>query len=215
MGGGMGTLKFLYLVPNLGDATVRRRVAMLREGGAQVTVAGFQRAGAAEPDENSIVLGKTFDARFTQRIVQIARASGLVRRRHRGVEAEVIVARNLEMLFLARRLRPAGPAGPPLVYECLDIHRLLLRDDLVGRHLRQLEQRLASQAGLVLTSSPAFVREYFAKRWDISRPTLLVENKVHGDASGRGSNPALATPSAGPRIRLGWFGALRCRRSLA
>ena len=209
----MGVLKVLYLVPNLGDAAVERRAAMLRDGGAEVTLAGFQRAGSAGPEQGAIVLGKTFDARFSQRILAIARASGGIRRRLRGIEADVIVARNLDMLFLARRLRPAGPAGPPLVYECLDIHRLLLRDDIIGGQLRQLEQRLVAQAALVMTSSSAFVREYFAKAWTISPPTLLVENKVYGDTAPRGENPAL-TSSASRQIHIGWFGALRCRRSL-
>jgi len=207
-------LKVLYLVPNLGDAAVQRRVAILRDGGARVTLAGFQRAGAADPEPGSVVLGRTFDARFSQRILAIARASGGVRRRLRGVDADVIIARNLEMLFLARRLRPAGPAGPPLVYECLDVHRLLLRDDVIGRHLRRLEQSLVAQVALVMTSSPAFTREYFAKVWANGPPILLLENKVYGDDSPRGTNPVL-TSGGDRRIRLGWFGALRCRRSLA
>ena len=39
------TLQILYLAHDLTDAAIRRRVLMLRQGGARVSVAGFQRAG--------------------------------------------------------------------------------------------------------------------------------------------------------------------------
>lgn len=208
-------LEVLYLVPNLGDAAVARRVAMLREGGAHVSVAGFERAGAAEPGGDAIVLGRTFDARFSQRILEIARAARSIRKRLQHVNADVIVARNLEMLFLASRLRGSDGKQPAVVYECLDIHRLLLRPDAIGRSLRRLEQRLAIDASLVLTSSPAFVREYFDRWWRTAPPMLLVENKVLDFDSRRGGNPALRDSAEAPSpIRIGWFGALRCRKSL-
>jgi hypothetical protein len=189
---------------------------MLRTGGAIVSVAGFRRAGSAAPDLGSddyYELGETFDARFLQRTFAIARAAGsLTRRMRRRAAPDVIVARNLEMLFLAVRLRRMWGNRPAIVYECLDIHRLMLRSDFVGESLRHLERKLARDASLVLISSPAFAREYFDKVNPLELPIRLVENKVFGDGL-RGRNPGLAGGEVGP-VRIGWFGALRCRRSL-
>lgn len=208
-------LKVLYLVPNLADAAVARRIEMMRTGGAQVAVAGFRRADTAVPDLDVSAyfeLGETFDARFVQRIMAVIRAHGTLTRRAGGLGVpDVIVARNLEMLSLASRMQTLWPSRPPIVYECLDIHRLLLRGDVVGHALRSAERHWAKKASLLVTSSPAFLTNYF----DIhgSPPALVVENKVLFEHGQRGINPAL-TPSPATPLRIGWFGALRCSKSL-
>jgi succinoglycan biosynthesis protein ExoL len=206
--------RILYLVHNLGDAAVLRRVRMLELGGAEVRVAGFARPGAdltALP--GGISLGTTFDARFAQRAFSVlAAGTRIASRLAAEPRPDIIIARNLEMLALANRLRRWAPDAP-LVYECLDIHRLMLRGDLAGRLLRGIERLMGRRAALLVTSSPAFLREYFEHYRQSAAPTLLIENKIVDEAGGRGSNPLLAGPADGP-LRIGWFGALRCRRSL-
>ena len=208
-------LDVLYLVGNTGDAAVDRRVSMLRTGGAIVSVAGFRRAGSAAPDLGSddyYELGETFDARFLQRTFAIARAAGsLTRRMRRRAAPDVIVARNLEMLFLAVRLRRMWGNRPAIVYECLDIHRVLLGKGVAGSLLRSTESALMQGVDLILTSSPRFISEYFDPR-NFNRPIRLVENKVllSDPAIGR---PDRSSPAAGPPWKIGWFGMIRCRRS--
>jgi succinoglycan biosynthesis protein ExoL len=212
-------LKILYLVHNLADAAVARRVSMMRSGGAEIVVAGFRRENMAIPELDGvpcIELGETFDARFGQRLLAVFRAfRSITDRIDRSDVPDVIVARNLEMLSLASRLQGSWPSHPPIVYECLDIHRLLLRDDVVGRSMRAVERHLVRKSSLLLTSSPAFIREYF-EAYGLGAPeTLLVENKVFYESGERGANPALSEPEASPGpLRIGWFGALRCRKSL-
>lgn len=210
-------LKVLYLVPNLADPATARRIDMLRLGGATIDVVGFRRAGTAVPrlDVGTYLeLDETFDARFVQRLTATVRASaGLRRWVTRLQEPDLIIARNLEMLALASRLQDHWAGAPALVYECLDIHRLMLRQDAVGTAMRAAEQHWSKKASLLITSSPAFLRNYF----DIhgAPPAQVVENKVLWDGSARGVNPALAASAAGSPLRIGWFGALRCARSLA
>jgi len=211
-------LKVLYLVPNLADPAVGRRIDMMRTGGAEIAVAGFRRAGTTPPDldvTNYVELGETYDARFAQRIMTVLRSLRSVIRRLQPIGVpDVIIARNLEMLPLAGKLRAFWPSQPPIVYECLDIHRLLLREDIVGRAMRGAEQHLTRNASLLLTSSPAFLRNYF----DIhgAPPAIVIENKVFFEGGERGENPSLIpNASADGPIRIGWFGALRCRKSLA
>ena len=210
-------LKVLYLVPNLADSAVSRRIHMLRLGGAEVDVAGFRRAGTDVPDLDVgayVELDETFDAQFAQRLWATVRARASIRRwAARLPQPDLIIARNLEMLSLASRLRAFWPNQPPVVYECLDIHRLMLREDAVGRAMRGAERYWSKQSSLLLTSSPAFLRNYF----DVygGPPAELVENKVLWDGEARGRNPALAEPAGqGAPLRIGWFGALRCARSL-
>jgi len=209
-------LKILYLVPNLADPAVARRVAMFRLGGAAVEIAGFRRADSPPADlplETVVELDITHDGRMLQRFAASLAAALRARGWTRAfAQPDVIVARNLEMLGIANRLLSLWPEPPALVYECLDIHRLMLRDDRLGRSMRAVERRLLRKAELLLTSSPAFLTNYF----DIhgAPPAQLVENKVFAPSITKtGRNPALAG-HADP-IRIGWFGALRCRKSLA
>ena len=211
-------LRVLYLVHNLSDPAVDRRVAMLRAGGATVTLAGFRRDAAPEGAEGPapIELGRTQDGRFPQRLASLATAAlSLAGKLKHVSRPDVIIGRNLEMLALANRARTVFGADIPLVYECLDIHRLLLDSGPVGRTMRGAERLFGRNAALLITSSPAFVRDYFDRFGQSVAPVMLLHNKVL-ELDGRTPAPALpAMPAdnAGP-WRIGWFGALRCRKSL-
>lgn len=202
----------LYLTPDLSDPAVRRRRTMLQAGGATVAVSGFVRGGAAAPESADAVLGRTRDAALLQRALavlsQLSRP-GRLRRMARGRDA--VIARNLEMLVLARAALFLAGSRAPLTYEVLDIHRMMLGDGLAGRMLRAVESLLLRRVNLLVISSPAFDRVYFSRRSPRRPPRLLIENKVLVlDAS----PPAPRPPPEAPPWRIGWFGMLRCRRSL-
>jgi succinoglycan biosynthesis protein ExoL len=210
-------LQVLYLVHDLSDPAVRRRVIMMQAGGATVTIAGFTRSSAPVDEIAGVVpvdLGKTSDGRFAQRLAAVARAALTLGSSLKGVvRPDVIIGRNLEMLALANRAKTLFASNVPIVYECLDIHRLLLRRDLTGKAFRFVERTLGSNAQLLITSSPAFVRQYFVPFGQMNLPVELVENKVLELVEPE--MPASASsPAAGEPWRIGWFGALRCRRSL-
>lgn len=208
-------LHVLYLVHDVSDPAVRRRIIMLKAGGARVTLAGFRRTQELEDVEGvtPIDLGHTRDGRFAQRLGAVAMAATRIGASLKSVAApDVIVARNLEMLALAQRARSAFGASTPVVYECLDIHRLVLREDILGKGLRGAERLFGRNVGLLLTSSPAFVRHYFERFGQIDAPIELVENKLL-ELEPRAD--ALPLPAqAGEPWKIGWFGALRCRKSL-
>lgn len=211
-------LRILLLAHDLADDSVGKRVAMLASGGAEVTLAGFRRtpepvrsvAGCAETD-----FGQTRDAAFGERIRAVTRALlRLPRYRALFEESDLIWARTLEMLAIAVRGRALCSVAPPILYESLDIHRLLLRHDLVGAALREAEGRLGRRASLLVTSSPAFVSNYFATRSKLDLPVRLIENKVY---LGKNDVPASLLSRVrppGPPWVIGWFGHIRCKESL-
>ncbi|TCL71119.1 glycosyl transferase family 1 [Rhizobium sp. BK251] len=212
-------LRILYFVHDLADPAVRRRVLTLQAGGAKVTLAGFRRDTnelAAIHGVTPIELGRTQDAQFAQRIVAVAKSSMRLRATLRHVEKpDVIIARNLEMLAVANRARSIFGGDTPIAYECLDIHRLLLRGDIAGKVIRTAERHLGSNAGLLLTSSPAFVENYFRRLSSLDLPVMLLENKVIAlEESADETAVAPRAPKEGEPWKIGWFGALRCRKSL-
>lgn len=203
-----------YFVHNLSDPAVLRRVRMLHAGGAQVVVIGFHR-GTSVPEQldgaPTVALGQTGDAQFAQRMVSVLRHLAADKAlRLAASDATVLIARNLEMLVLAAKLRQ----GRRLVYECLDIHRLLLQDSFLARLIQRIERALIKRVDLILTSSPRFEADYFRLRRGLFTKVQLLENKVLalGDAVICDAKPK---PPVGPEqpIVIGWFGMLRCRRT--
>lgn len=216
----MSMLHVLYLVHDLSDPAVRRRVIMLQAGGAKVTLAGFRRTvhpeTAAVDGLSPIDLGPTKDGKFAQRLMAIAKAALSLRARLNGIpKPDIIIGRNLEMLALAKRARMLLSADIPVVYECLDIHRLLLGQNKVSKVMRSAERALGRDAALLMTSSPAFVRDYFQRLGQIDAPVMLLHNKVLELADRPVDAQSFeTTASQGEPRTIGWFGALRCRKSL-
>jgi succinoglycan biosynthesis protein ExoL len=219
---GVEDLRLLYVVPYLNDPAVRRRLRMLRIGGVRTVLpVGFRRT--PEPIEEIdgepvIDLGRTEDGRFAHRAFAIAAAARRVGQWGPRVgDVQVIMARSLEAVLLARAFRRRFAPSAPLVYESLDIHRFLLGPGVLQTGLRRLEARSMADCALLVTSSPGFVREYFTRYHEDLPPVALLENKLLAteltvDLTGRGDAPA--TRPAGPPWRIGWFGLLRCERSL-
>ncbi|MBB4955114.1 succinoglycan biosynthesis protein ExoL [Agrobacterium vitis] len=213
------TLRVLYLAHDLADPAIRRRVLMLRAGGAEVMLAGFRRdenALAAVDGIEPVELGITSDGQFARRAAAVITAGMTIRSRLAHLpRPDVIIARNLEMLSVARRARHIFGPPVPMVYECLDIHRLMLRKDMIGSTLRTLEGRLSREASLLITSSPAFIEHYFKPLSDVDLPVMLLENQVLDlDADNLAATLQRLPPTSGEPWRIGWFGALRCSKSL-
>ncbi|MEQ1789310.1 MAG: glycosyl transferase family 1, partial [Rickettsiales bacterium] len=125
----------------------------------------------------------------------------------------IIIARNLEMLAIAVRGKSLCKNNPILIYESLDIHRLLLNKGIAGKILRKLEGWLSKRASILITSSPAFIREYFVPLSEVKIPIKLIENKVFNPDIE--NNTALTSNHKKSKPwKIGWFGAIRCKKSL-
>ncbi|MDP2087565.1 MAG: glycosyl transferase family 1 [Gemmobacter sp.] len=201
-----------YLVHDLTDPAVQRRLAMLQAGGATVKLAGLSRGTVTIPD--ALDLGSSADGKLATRALRVGGIVMGQRARlwaHLGAP-DVLIARNAEMLAVAVSLLPGFARRPRLIYECLDIHRLLTAPSLAGKALRALEQRLAPHVDLVMTSSPAFVTHHLGAVF--GDRIMIVENRVLDLAEGAVDLRQIP-PRAGPPWKIGWFGALRCKTSLA
>ena len=207
--------RVLYLAHDLDDAAIWRRVRMLRLGGADVTLIGFRRRQGPLPGD-AVVLGQTHNARMGQRIGAVLRQRLNLNKVLTAAGApDVILCRNLEMLALAvplkHRLRTHRPVS--LIYEVLDIHRLMVGDGLAAKSLRWFERRLCREIDRLIVSSPAFLRAYFEPHKQTDAPVSLVENKVVTDDLSVFEQPITPRPVTKP-LRIGWFGILRCPFSL-
>ena len=210
-------MRLVYLVHDLGDPAVARRLVMLRNCLASAVVIGFHRGpGAPATIEGwpAISLGRTADGRLGKRILSVAGVyvtAGRLRTIIAG--ATVLMARQLEMLVLATTLARRFARSAMVAYECLDVHRLMVARSPVGHALRLVEGRLLRATDMVIVSSNAFVSAYLRPVHDAGLPPVcLIENKILGCETVAPVAPPSRRP--GPPWRIGWYGVLRCKRSL-
>ncbi len=159
-------LHILYFVHDLADPAVRRRVLMLQAGGARGDVGGDFAAMTTRWPPFTVWNRSSSAGRVTRSSRSVSlllpsplcNCAGLLR----AVEKpDVIIGRNLEMLAVANRAKSIFGGDMPVVYECLDIHRLLLRKDVFGGALRGVERHFGADAALLLDQFACLRRTLF------------------------------------------------------
>ncbi len=195
------------------DAAVQRRIASFMRAGAEVRGFTMRRGPAFDPPWPNVDLGETRDAAFAQRLGALAHAARMLSGHKKTLaDADIFYARNLDMALLATQAKSMSRSRAQIVYECLDIHRFMTRTDALGATMRALERRLLKACGRVIISSPAFEREYFAKRHPGAYRAQIIENRMPPGFD-YGPRPSEAHTHEGV-VNIGWFGNLRCKRSL-
>lgn len=206
-------MRIAYFGHDIYDAAIARRVRALGAAGHDVTGLMMRRGEITAVPWQNVDLGRTYDAAYVQRLrsiwggAEIAATHGQVLR-----DADVIIARNLDMMICASLATRRAGARSPLIYECLDVHHMLTGSGPAAPMLRRMERSLLRQSSLLVISSPAFERDYFARYHGGAYTPFLLENRI---AAGSLPPRPAALPGGGERLTIGWFGVLRCRRSLA
>jgi succinoglycan biosynthesis protein ExoL len=202
----------LYFVPDLSDPATARRLEMFRLGGADFSIVGFDRRPETSKNFSFTSLGVTRDAALLQRTLSILKAILRLPLVSRSFpRADVIIARNLEMLLFANlivlssRYRKAE-----IIYECLDLHRILLGGSFLGKVLRRLEKRLLKNVKKIIISSEAYFDSYFSAMQKFKGDFLLVENKPLLENTRKVRHEGKKRKT----LKIGYFGMLRCRKSL-
>ena len=191
------------------DAALAKRVRQMRAEGHETRLASFTRAGRpSRLPPGTLDIGTTADGDVRQRLAAVARAARHLSRLDWVRQGEVCWARNLDAALAAVAAGAGGRGSPPLVYECLDVHDLLSGEGLAAFAARTLERRVVGRAARIVVSAPAFETEHFARRYG-RRGLDLIENRV----AASGPRPA-PVPRADRPLTIGWFGILRCQRSL-
>jgi len=205
------------------NADFHRRIRMFRQLRHEVAWAAYdrQRPGNALPPDvlglPHCVLGKTFERNYFQRV--FALFGGIVRLRRwqmaTRLETQIVYARNLDNLALGSVIQFSNKAPVKFLYEVADIQPAFLGNGL-GTVLRMLEKFALRHTDILITTSPAFVREYFVQRLGFSGKWFLLENKVYLQAeksAARWCPDRVINQNRERPIRIGIFGIFRCERS--
>ncbi|MGF1594887.1 MAG: glycosyltransferase [Kiloniellaceae bacterium] len=203
------------------ESTVIKRIRAFSGLGLEVTGFCFRRekfARGFRPSWRNVHLGTTEDRAYGRRLLALARALPRVLR-HRGElrRAEFFYARNIDMCALALAAKLLSGSAAPLVYEVLDVQRVFLGSGAVAKLFRWAERWLLKRTALLVISSPGFETHYFRKLQGYRGRVFLLENKIsfaQAAAVARPTPQAASLPASDKWV-IGWFGTLRCPKSVA
>lgn len=200
------------------ETVVIKRARAFQAAGATVIGFMFQRERLKEqvkPFWSNIPLGFTVDRNYLSRLPKLLTALGTIWR-HRGLlrDADVIYARNIDMMALATAGKWLSGSSAQLVYEVLDVQRVFVGTGIVNKLFRWFERRLLSACDLLVVSAPMFITQYFAPMQKYSGNVYLLENKVSAAQLAAASQTVERKPPEGPPWIIGWFGTIRCPKSL-
>lgn len=207
------------------ESTVIKRIRSFRGFGLKVIGFNFRRAKfdkGFRPFWDNVHLGTTQDRAYARRLLALLAALPRVLRRRRALrDASFFYARNIDMAALALLAKRLSGAAAPLVYEVLDVQRVFVGKGPVSSLFRWAERRLLARCDLLVISSPGFAEHYFHSRQGYRGRVFLLENKISFAQAAAVARPddspaALCAPRAAPdKWVIGWFGTLRCPKSLA
>jgi succinoglycan biosynthesis protein ExoL len=208
----MSLMRAVVLQSNIDDAHQAKVVALLREIGWSVTRFGFRRdyyRGDASRLADVQNLGYMAHGSVLARLPVILRALREIRNPLRHADVAFAFGADMHLLaWLATDRRKVIH-----LREVADIPRILSAGSVSAKLARALERWSMRHVDCLIVTSDAFVRSYY--RDQLRRePGLWHElpNKISPGHAGSRPAPDLSI-GAGP-ITIGYFGLIRCRRSL-
>lgn len=206
-------MNILFVLPVLSDSYYRKRIEKLSEIDVHCTVLGFERDHYpgktwAIPTES---LGKIQHGRYFRRIGILIRSVFKIRKAAKNQDA--IYAYNLDILWISWLATLFQPGNIKIVYDVADIRAILVEKGFVSSVLRTFERFLLKRTSIVVVASPAYVDGYFKSIQQADNTYFVIENKVDKDHL-PDQTEFLQPGSKKETITIGYFGMLRCERSL-
>ncbi|MCA8900575.1 MAG: hypothetical protein KDA53_04935 [Hyphomonas sp.] len=208
-----------YFAGDATNPTVRLRIGSFLKRGVDVVGLTFRRDKFHQdftPFWPNIALGTTRDRHYLRRFGTILLAFRTIwRERARLKKVEVLYARLFDVAFIAMVSRWLLGLDAKLVYEIEDVQAVFFRRGLTGSIFRFLERRVLAASSLVVVPSPGFVEGYLRPFQNYEGPTYLLENRIQLDEiPSAESSASTRWRDVQDRWVIGWFGTLRCRKSM-
>lgn len=190
--------------------------------GAHVTGFTFRRNKFHNdfiPFWDNVPLGETQDRNYLARFFPIVRAIALILpKRDKFKNVDVLYARMFDAAFIAMLVRWMLRLDAKLVYEIEDVQAVFFKKTFGGAIFRFLERRVLAAADLVTVASPGFDEGYLKPTQNYQGPVFLIENRIQLDEIPDRTLPASPQASRWQDTQdkwiIGWFGTLRCRKSM-
>lgn len=214
--------KVAYFAGDATNPTVRLRIGSLMKQGVDVVGFTFRRNKFHTdfvPFWDNVPLGETQDRNYLARFLPILRAIMLIwPHRAKLRSSDVLYARMFDAAFIAMMLKWLLRLDAKLVYEIEDVQAVFFKKTFVGSIFRFLERRVLNASHLVVVCSPGFVEGYLAPTQRYEGKTFTLENRIQldeiPDRNAPPSPKARQWENSKDRWVIGWFGTLRCLKSM-
>lgn len=199
------------------ESTIIKRIASFQANGSRVLGFMFRRArgGDRRPAWENVDLGITSERNYLARLPKLIAGLFTILKHGTALKrCRIFYARNIDMLFVAVLTRALTRADAVLAYEVLDVQRIFVGERPINKVFRWMERKLLAHCDLLIVSSPDFMTRYFEPRQRYTGPWRLLENKISAQQLPATAPGNRLSPAPGPPWVIGWFGILRCTKSL-
>lgn len=198
-------IKILSVLPVLGQPRYSKRISMLQELGFNVEVVTFERDyhKGGLPNCNVKSLGKLSHGEYFQRVFKFIKALPILRNAIKN--NDIIYASGPDMAYLA--LLAGIGLRMPVVLEVGDIREIQVVKGLVGNFVRIVDKYLVQKCSLLVSTTPAFINEYYKKWLNVKMSSIVLENKLEKNYDKK------VFKNRTNKICIGYFGLLRCNWS--
>ena len=212
-------LRGIYIGADATNPTLILRIRSFLRAEVDLTAFTFRRYKfntAFQPEWKNIPLGTTVDRNYLYRLPALARALWKMLRHAPLLRAaDFIYARNLDLVLLGILARTFTCSRAKLVYEVEDVQEIFFKKTATGTLFRWLERWALNRIDLLVVLSPAFLHGYFEPAQRYAGPCFVLENKLQlGDLPDTPTPKGDVWKGGSDRWVIGWFGTLRCPKSL-
>lgn len=213
-------LRGIYIGVDATNPTLILRIRSFVRAGVALTAFTFRRHKfntGFQPEWDNVHLGDTVDRNYLRRLPALARALRLMlEHRETFRAADFIYARNMDLVVLGLLARRLTGSRARLVYEVEDVQEIFFKQTRGGAVFRWLERRALRHVDLLVVLSPGFLHGYFEPVQNWRGPSFVLENKLQlGDRSDAPTPAGRVWEDLSDRWVIGWFGTLRCPKSMA
>jgi succinoglycan biosynthesis protein ExoL len=213
-------LKGIYIGVDATNPTLILRIRSFLRAGVELTAFTFRRHKFNtdyQPEWNNVHLGETVDRNYRKRLPALVRGLRTMLEHADEIRAaDFIYARNIDLLILGLLAKRRTGSRARLVYEVEDVQEIFFKKTTGGALFRRLEAWALKHVDLLVPLSPGFLRGYFEPVQDWKGPHFVLENKIQLGGRSDAPTPAgSAWEGITDRWVIGWFGTLRCPKSMA
>lgn len=208
-------MKLIFISNNWADAHQQTRLNALLKLDIQIlSIAIFRDYYDVESQFTPIIIGTVKHASYGKRIgVYLSLFHKLSKNvNHR----DFLYVFGFDLMMICLIFRILYGKKIKIVYEVPDIREIFFSSHISGKLIRWTEKEAIPKIDLLIVTSPDFITNYFEGLRKLTVPDfLIIENKIHsGEIEKTLSNSIPESHDENKKIRIGYFGVLRCPASL-
>lgn len=210
----IGHKSVLFISPDITDSRVKKRLTVLNSMNFTVHCFSFIRSrynySAGHDYSNVHIVDTIKDRSYIYRIFSLVKLFRAIFNHLRRMHTDYIYAVNLDNLFIAIiAILFSRKKDVKVIYEVADIVEIMNFRFFWFQPFKRFESILLRYVDALVTTSDGFLENYFSS--ELTCTPYLVENKLSPAFNKSLSNVHHTFNKE--RIRIGYFGAIRCKTS--